>query len=93
MRIRFTQDVEVDLAAIPTSAWGRVQRRVTMTMPSVEEGFGIPKSGPLVKYLPAGAVVELPAEMAAGYIAADVAESYLGANGERVPDDSGETIE
>ena len=93
MRIKFLKPVDVELDRIPTTAWGRVQRRSTRIMRTAKEGFGIPKNGPLKTYFPAGAIVELPDDMAAGYIAAECAEVNVGENGPRITDESTEGIE
>lgn len=90
MRIRFIQETVVALANIPDTAWGRLQLRYESVVPVADEATGafvMPPSPPPSYFFPVGAVVELPNEMAAGYIAADVAETYEGACGPFVPGD------
>lgn len=90
MQIEFIQATDVDNTAIPRSAWGKLQRRVTLMRPSFETMAMEPVSelgpeakptekqkavtGPMVWYFRIGAIVELPDDMASEFIASGAAK-------------------
>ncbi len=83
MRIRFLENVEVDLTDIPPEAWGAIQQRAESNVPHVNpvtQQFELPP-GQIKHVFPAGAIVELPDDIAATYIAAGFAEFNAHLNG------------
>ena len=73
MRIKFTSPVDVDIANIPQRAWGRLQLRTKPTLPSfaINPGETVAATEVAIPgrhYFPVGAEVELPDDMAAGFI-------------------------
>ena len=76
MRIKFLEDVTVELAELPSEAWGAVQHFSVSGSPQINpatESFEMPpvQEGYL---FPSGVVAELPERIAAGYVAAGNAE-------------------
>lgn len=94
MRIKFLREVEVELNAIPNVAWGRILKRprtssAPSSAPSINpenQQFELPTSE-MRNVFPVGAIVELPDELAAKYVADGSAQAYVGPQGHQVPHD------
>jgi hypothetical protein len=76
MRIKFLRETDAELATIPESAWGALLVTAKqIEAPAVVDGqFAIPTHAPVSHCFPAGVAVELPEDLAAGYVASGAAE-------------------
>lgn len=89
MRIQFLKTVPVKLAELPAIAWGRVQLRHEQVSPAVDPQtgqFALP-AAKSQHVFPAGAVVNLPDELASRFVESGDAEPNIGQNGERIEGD------
>lgn len=90
MRIKFTKEVAVELTEIPNSAWGRIQKKPHSSEPRLDPEtnlFVIPVGSEMGHVFPVNAVVTLPNELAAKYLADGSAEEYVGPQGHEVKPD------
>lgn len=82
-RIKFIVETPVDLESLPVHAWGRCLRRHEVSDPVIEDGVFIMRQVSVDHWvLPVGAIVQLPTDRAAAYIAdgkaEDVTDSLTG---------------
>lgn len=95
MRVKFLKEVDVELNAIPNVAWGRIQKRHrASTAPTInpETNSFATVGAEMGHYFPSGAIVELPDQLAAKYLANGSAEVNVSPNGPRVPHDQREAL-
>lgn len=79
MQIQFIQQADVDIHAVPKEAMGGLQLRTVPTIPTFDPNavevtaVDTPTGG---HFFPVGAIVAMPDDVAAGYVASGAAKPF-----------------